>query len=760
MDTSIFAHSANKAGVWHPLREHLESVSSLVEEFTADFPWQKEAILAALLHDQGKAGRRFADRLKGKEKGLDHWSAGAWAALTVWRSVAAALAIQGHHIGLQSADRSYLRAIDPDKLLKQHPLKLRLTDDPSVTQDRFSQIISSIPKVETVIPQLGFGAMFDTRVLFSALVDADFLDTEAHFQGDESGKCYRARGSELNPEIALEHLQDHIDRLTRERAATSDQVVLQARSILWTEMKRSASFPVGIHTLTAPTGSGKTLAMLGFALKHAVEHNLKRIVMVIPYLNILDQTAKTYRDIFEPLFGEGYVLEHHSLAGSGSDTEAEDSENDRERARRLLSENWDAPIVLTTNVQILESLFANRPSRCRKLHRLAKSVILFDEAQTLPPALAVSTLAALAKLSNSYQSSVVFSTATQPAFEHLHGAVTNIYEAGWKPVELVSKHTELFSMLKRVDIEWRREPTAWNTLYCELSEHQQVLCIVNLKKHAILLTELFKDSGREVFQLSTSMCSLHRQAVLKTVRERLDRKEPCLLITTQCIEAGVDVDFPAVYRAFGPLDAIAQAAGRCNREGRLTVGQMVVFTPISETGCAERYLYPTHEYYQAASMTSLLLNESTTDNLDIYDPELFRAYYRRLFDLSRPESGKKAQVIKECIDAGNYAGLADAYRLIDQDTISILVPYNQSDFNVLVKEADEKGINSAWQKRAQVTSVSVFRPKREHSVWGVIYAAKTVYGGESEEWHILQKPEFYDPVFGFRPPDAPQILIG
>ena len=600
--------------------------------------------------------------------------------------------------------------------------------------------------------------MFDTRFLFSTLVDADFLDTEAHFQGDENGKRYRPSGLELQPEKALKYLQNHIGHLAKERAAKSDPVVLKARAMLWAEMEKSATLPMGVHTLTAPTGSGKTLAMLGFALKHAHAHGLSRIVMVIPYLNILDQTAKTYRDIFDPVFGEGYILEHHSLAGSSADEE--DGEEAKERARRLLSENWDAPIVLTTNVQILESLFANRPSGCRKLHRLAKSVILFDEAQTLPPALATATLAALSKLSADYQSTVVFSTATQPAFEHLHKTVQKYAKNGWQPAELASNHGDLFAMLKRVEIQWPDAPVSWDTLYEELANQKQALCIVNLKKHALLLAERFQKAGREVFHLSTSMCALHRQAVLETVRKRLANEEPCILIATQCIEAGVDVDFPVVYRAFGPLEAIAQAAGRCNREGRLVSGRMIVFTPALEAGKAKRYLYPTHEYYQAAEMTELLLKESAEGGLDIYDPALFRSYYRRLFDLSRPESGKKAQAIEESITAANYAQLAAEYRLIEQDTINVLVPYDRTLFEALVKEANEKGINPTWQRRAQTTSVSIFRPKRDHPVWGVIYAAKTVYGGESEEWFILQNPELYDSVFGFRPPDAPQILIG
>lgn len=764
MTISYFAHSANHADKWHPLAEHLVGVSQRAKEFSGAQPWVDEAGLAGLLHDLGKYGDRFQARLQGLDQGLDHWSQGAWVALAEHRAIAAALAIQGHHVGLQRANTDALRRMNLQSLTHNHPFGLDLSDADHMRLKHRAEaegLLFHTP-AQTALPlQNGMAQavanMLDVRLLFSCLVDADFLDTESHFEGDAQGKRPRPEGSKLDASTALAALDAHMAKL---RGATGAQTeVRQAREDLWSAAKRAGQMQPGLFTLTAPTGSGKTLAMLKFALEHAARHGLKRIVLAVPFLSVIEQTAREYRKVFKS-FPDNFVLEHHSLAGLGSETERHDAEGASERQRRLLAENWDAPIVLTTNVQLLESLFSNRPSSCRKLHNLMESVILFDEAQSLPVGLAVPTLAALSHLSSAYHSSVVFATATQPAFDTLHTAVTKHAVQGWQPNEAVPEHAEMFRVLKRVEVSWPKngEKRGWAELATDLRSDnaKQILCVVNLKRHVLaLLKELNGTEG--LFHLSTNMCAEHRRDVLEKVRARLIAGETCRLISTQCVEAGVDLDFPLVYRALAPLEAIAQAAGRCNREGKLNeqgrLGKVVVFEPNDEKEL--RWCYPTYAYYQAAEVTRTMLTEHD-DDLNINDPALFRDYYRRLYDLSNPAS--QNQALNDAIMALDFPEVAKHYRLIDQNTIQILVPWaeRRQEFDTLRNEASREGISAGWMRRAQSLAVSIYLTKDGAPAWAI--PAKLRRGGTSDEWFFLEG-DYYDDTLGLNPPKGEQVFI-
>ncbi len=598
--------------------------------------------------------------------------------------------------------------------------------------------------------------MLDVRLLFSCLVDADFLDTEAHFEGDAQGKCPRPEGPKLDANAALAALDAHMAKL---RSATGAQTeVRQAREALWSAAEHAGQMQPGLFTLTAPTGSGKTLAMLKFALEHAARHGLKRIVLALPFLSVIEQTAHEYRKVFKS-FTDNFVLEHHSLAGLGVEVERHDAEGASESQRRLLAENWDAPIVLTTNVQLLESLFSNRPSSCRKLHNLMESVILFDEAQSLPSGLAVPTLAALSHLSSAYHSSVVFATATQPAFDTLHTAVTKYAVQGWQPEEAVPGHAEMFRVLERVKVSWPKdgEKRGWAELAADLrgDSAKQVLCVVNLKRHALaLLDELTETEG--LFHLSTNMCAEHRRTVLNRVRKHLKYGKPCRLISTQCVEAGVDLDFPLAYRALAPLEAIAQAAGRCNREGKLNeqgrLGKVVVFEPNAEEEL--RRCYPTHAYYQAAEVTRTML--TLHGNLNINDPALFRDYYRRLYDLNNPANLNQA--LNNAITELDFPEVAKHYRLIDQNSIQVLVPWADrwDEFDTLRSEAEREGISAKWIRRAQGLAVSIYQTNDGPPAWAI--PAKLRRGGTSDEWFILEG-DYYDDILGLNPPKGEQVFI-
>lgn len=762
---TYFAHSENAVGRWHPLREHLAAVGKLAEEHAAATPWTAEAHLAGLLHDLGKYGEPFQARLRGEVSGLDHWSAGAQAALLQHHAIAAALAIEGHHIGLQAGNKVALSRLLPAQL-QHRPLSDHDIDRLLGRAAQDGLVPCRPPGFALTDWDHDIAAMLDVRLMFSCLVDADFLDTEAHFEGDRCGKRYRQPGPKLDAQAALGEVLAHIQRVQSQSTTTGP--VVETRRQLLAACLGSATQPVGHYTLTAPTGSGKTLAMLAFALAHAARHGLKRVILAVPYLTIIEQTSCIYRSIFaaHPQFGEGYVLEHHSMAGLGEEHNTQDNEgkssepSHAERQRRLLAQNWDAPIVLTTNVQLLESLFSNRPGACRKLHNLMESVILFDEAQSLPQALAVPTLATLSHLSATYRTSVVFATATQPAFDTLDEAVKKHAVSGWKPGQIVEDHAPMFAALKRVEIAWPEKETDWEGLAAQLRATDRALCVVNLKRHALALMDALKEEAG-VFHLSTNLSPEHRRTVLDNVRKQLATAgAPCRLVSTQCVEAGVDVDFPEVFRAFGPLEAIAQAAGRCNREGRLNeqgqLGRMTVFHPAENGGWRRRY--PTFAYYQAAEVTRTLLNAH--GDIDINKPEVFRDYYRRLYELGNPDMLDRD--LNDAIQARDFPAIARHYRLIEQDAIQVLVPYSakRTLYDDLRQEG-ERGIHGAWMRRAQGLAVSLYRPAPGHPAWSVLIPAKLRRGGESDEWFILEDPHgrHYDDTFGLRLPDSDPIFI-
>ncbi|MBN2141219.1 MAG: CRISPR-associated endonuclease Cas3'' [Desulfovibrionaceae bacterium] len=777
MGDTFFAHSGNLAGDWHPLREHLEGVAHLAQAFAGPVSWAGEALLAGMAHDLGKYPELFQSRLRGQERGLDHWSPGAWVVLTQRQAVAAALAIQGHHIGLQQGLKEPLGRLNPAWLQEHHPLGLRLTDtDMGRIQKRAASDRLDLPHpVEMIVSpkklfQTPLPDMLNVRMLFSCLVDADFLDTEAHFEGGENGKRFRESGPPLDAPAALSALDRFMDKVRARRSA--DNAVLDARERLWRMCVSSSLASPGLFTLTAPTGSGKTLAMLKFALEHAARNGLERIVLAVPFLSIIEQTAEIYRAVFKG-FPEHYVLEHHSLAGLGIEEAASEAGSEVERGRRLLAENWDAPVVITTNVQLLESLFSNRPSACRKLHNLMRAVILFDEAQTLPQGLVVPTLAALSHLVQGYRSSIVFATATQPAFDVLDGAMRKKWALGWQPTDATPGHVGLYAALKRYEIIWPSpgETTSLSVLADEVCGEEQALCVLNLKRHAEEVTAVLQRDAGEFdapLHLSTNLCPLHRRAVLETVRARLESGRPCRLVSTQCVEAGVDVDFPAVFRALAPLDAIAQAAGRCNREGglrdaagNLRPGQVRVFEPDVEGTWRKRY--PTHAYFQATEVTRSLLVEGGSAGLDLHNPEVFREYYRRLYDVGKPE-GQNPD-FQAAIDGVDFVQVAKLYRLIEKAAIQVLVPYfpRLGQFQELRDEALGQGIGAKWIRRAQGLAVSVYRPQVGTPAWEALIPAKLRHGkGTSDEWYIFEdrNGNGYDEVMGLRLPQSQQILIG
>jgi CRISPR-associated endonuclease/helicase Cas3 len=726
---TYFAHSENPRGEWNPLERHLREVAGLASRFAGAWGESDCGYLAGLLHDLGKYGDLFQARLRGEERGLDHWSIGASECLKR-RNVLAALAIQGHHIGLQWAEKEELRKLLPPNLERSLPEGRRLTErDAGVLLARLGadglEIPLSAPQVWREREDVA--AMLDVRMLFSALVDADYLATERHFSPRATG--LRGREAPLNAERAQTLVSRYIDEL----AARTDQssAVAAMRKDLRAACEAGADLERGLFTLTAPTGSGKTLSTLLFAMRHARRQQLRRIVVVLPFLSIIDQTVEVYRRAMADLIvgvGDRYLLEHHSLA-------VDDSANgDLPSMHGLLAQNWDAPVVITTSVQFFESLFSNSPAACRKLHRLAGSLVVFDEVQTLPLKVVVATLSALSHLSARYGASVLFSTATQPAFGHLDREVREFCAGGWAPREIVPKGLRLFERAKRVRVEWPAvgERVGWQQVAEQMHGWGQALCIVNLKRHARELYAVVREHlGDDCFHLSTAMCPRHRDIKLREVRDRLSSGGRCVLVATQCVEAGVDLDFPAVFRALGPLDAIAQAAGRCNRNGRMDAGLLRIFVPEDER-------YPPGGYGQATQLTKALLNRPQPISLD--DPTVFEDYFRNLYRITKMENRDLADSIRR----KHFPDVRRHYRIIDTGAVNVLVAHEAKIFSTLADEVRRDGLSRDWVSRARPFAVSCFLREIETMSEPVPMKDRT----DSGNWFMYLHRDHYSPETG------------
>lgn len=607
---------------WELLEDHLNKVANLAAEFSEAFTSNEWAYLAGLWHDLGKYHPRFQARLRDDTIRQQHAGAGAAHAVERDPKLGRFLAwmIAGHHAGLANFKQS------GDGFPK--PLGERLNDAkvselqgalPSVPSDIASRSIPHLPPwIASVVSNNEDRTLFFefwTRFLFSALVDADRLATEAFSDPEKSANRVAAYAPISDLRARLEtHLAEMMTRLGPMNA---ERLVNQVRRSISEACLHAAELTPGLFSLTVPTGGGKTLAAMRFALAHAEQHSMERVIVVIPYTSIIEQNAKRYAGIF----GAENVLEHHSNIDPEKRRETLGTEITTQQ--ELAAENWDAPIVITTTVQFFESLFSNRPSRCRKLHNVARSVIILDEVQSLPAGYLLTILDGLKQLATLYGCSIVLSTATPPALckrESLPAGLDGVRE-------IIDDPSALAVDLRRVQYEWPPEntgPREWPELAAELATHRQVLVVTHRRQDA---RELAKELARlvpenePVFHLSALMCPAHRLDVLERVREALDQGAACRLISTQLIEAGVDVDFPVVYRALGGLDSVVQAAGRCNREGKLESGRVVVFRAQSQP--------PPGILRQGLEVANIMLLENP--DLDADNPQTQELYFRRLY---------------------------------------------------------------------------------------------------------------------------------
>ena len=630
---------------WEPLDKHLHLVADLASEFAEAFGGQKQAMVLGQLHDIGKCDERFLDRLRGKAArgSYKHAIVGAeYVSRFGPMGQLLAYCIAGHHAGLPDGEKLSVS-------LRNHKDSLEVNGSNAAAEELFSGPLPSPPGLRSIASRRNraFAAAFYARMLFSCLVDADFLATESFM--DPRRASMRSVGPATLSEL-LCRLDAH---LVGKQKTAPDTLVNRYRRKVLDACREKAIINPGFFSMNVPTGGGKTLSSLAFALTHAVEYDLRRIVYAIPFTSIIEQTADVFREAMDDLSGE--VLEHHS--------NLEPDDKRQPYWSKLAAENFDSPLVVTTNVQFFESLFASRTSRCRKLHRLAKSVIILDEAQTVPPNLLTPTLAALKELVTNYGTTVVLCTATQPAVEKRDG-----FPIGMDGVRrIIDDSGELHKAMRhRVRIS-RVGKLTTDQLVKRLQKEKQVLCVVNSRRHAADIFNALDDP--DAVHLSANMCANHRSASLRLIRSRLREGLPCRVISTQVIEAGVDVDFPTVYRAVAGLDSIAQAIGRCNREGNLRFGRVVIFD------------YDEPQFVKNAAKHFREVAPNHKD--DLLSPEAIEAYFRLHYWEKGGECGCGwDQGVMDCFDLDPATGLharfrtaAERYRLIDDTQTAVLIPY-------------------------------------------------------------------------------------
>ena len=646
---------------WETMQQHEDRVAKRCREFLKRInptlgDWGE---VLGRWHDLGKYSKAFQvyirqsndpDATSETRRGrVDHATAGAQhshAVLPPGIRDLIAYAIAGHHSGLAdrvSASGQKSSGLD-DRLNKN------IEDWSGAPNELLAPPILTLPQQvlsNESTERCGFQLSLLCRMLFSALCDADFLATE-QFMSPEVTTSRSSRHL-----ASIDQLKDQLDTyLTRFDTPTKTDVNM-CRDEVRAAARTAGHHAQGLYSFTVPTGGGKTLSSLAFALDHAKKHGLQRVIYAIPFTSIIEQTADQFRDVFQPL-GTDSILEHHS----NLDPEQES------RVARLAAQNWDAPLVVTTNVQFFESLFASKTSRCRKLHRIAGSVVIFDEIQTLPVNYLKPCLALIRELVEMFRCTVVLCTATQPAVEF-----RNDFKIGLRHVhEIIDDPTALYRRMNRVVVEniGKIDDASLGQL---IADPPQTLYIVNTRAHASdlygLLCQQIDDAS--VFHLSTYMCAAHRTKALCQIKQCLRDELPCRVVSTQLIEAGVDIDFPVVFRSLAGLDSIAQAAGRCNREGHLSTGTLHVFDP------QDRRLVGYLKSTAQVAAEVMLLHDDVL-SLDAIE------HYFRLHYWSKQDQWDEKSIMPMFADPVNltfqFRTASEQFRFIDDAAQSLFVPWS------------------------------------------------------------------------------------
>ena len=754
---TYYAHSGTPGDKsdWQGLKDHLTAAAGGAAGLALPFGLDRLAFVATLFHDLGKYDPLFPPRLEGKNIRVDHSTAGAF----VLRELAAGLdpvsrlmaelagyAILGHHAGLpdkKSPDAScFMRRID--EFGKRPSPVLDPVWKKEIPQDISSIAPAWLPKLlPPRNPYFGFDLSIVARMLFSCVVDADFKDTEKYYARLERREVDRDWKplQELLPGFRA-GFDAYMAGLDRE-----GDINALRRDIL-AHVRGKAGLPPGLLPLTVPNGGGKTLVSFGFALDHAAVHGHRRIIYAIPFTSVIDQAVKIFRDVLGG--GDQYILEHHSAI-------EEDDAAERRRARefprsrdrlKLAMEDWAAPIVVTTNVQLFESLFAAKTSRVRKLHNIAGSIIVLDEAQTIPRPLLKPCVRMLDALAKFFGCTIVLCTATQPALGRTRPGGGKGFPDGLdldESRELAPDPEGLAARLRRASIVHGgvRDNAA---LAAALEGEPQALVVVNSRKHALELYTQAREAGLDgLVHLTTRQCAAHRRKILDDVRQRLQSGEPCGVVAASLVEAGVDVDFPKVWRAEAGWDQITQAAGRCNREGKRRLEDSIVT------------VFSAPDYPPPSEIKSLI-GDTIRALKDFQDDTQSLAAMRSYFEEVYWREGAKLDQ-KEVIDAFKFVNnideltnfafrrVAHDFRMIESDMVPVIVPFDEKARNAVKELPVEKISSGAIARKLQTYTVQVPPKARDLLIrYGhVAFESPSLRG---DQFAVLQTGSLYVPEVG------------
>lgn len=706
-DIKYLAH-INDRKEEQPLKDHLEGTAQRSGVFAEAFGMYDWGYGCGLLHDIGKYSLAFQERLRGSEKKVDHATAGAklcWEKGGMYSILSYCIA--GHHAGLPDTGGESDTGAQKTLLGR---MKKKIEDYQAFAGEIEVPDLSEPPFRPAADENIDFFFNVLIRMLYSCLVDADYLDTEEFMNGGVEDR----HGGE-NVEILWDKLNRHISEWLKN---TETDTVNGRRSEILRNCLKMGEEEKGLFCLTVPTGGGKTIASLGFALAHGKKHHMARVIYVIPYTSIIEQTAQIFRDIL----GEENVLENHCNI---------DYEGDEElKPMQLAAENWDKPVIVTTNVQFFESMFSNRSSKCRKLHNIANSVIIFDEAQMLPNAYLKPCVAAIEQLIRYYQCTAVLCTATQPALK-------KFLSGDMEGKELCPRMDEQFRFFRRVTMKDLGKVSE-DELAERLLGSRQALCIVNTKEKAQRIYRRIcgEKIGREgVYHLSTAMYPVHRRSVLKKIRERLAGKQACIVISTSLVEAGVDLDFPVVYRQLAGVDSIIQAAGRCNREGNEPAENS--FTYIFQFDERESVPGQRQQIQVADSMLQ--------DAPDLHAPETVEKYFEILYHL-RGDSLDSKEILGMFRNMNfQFAKAGESFRIIEENTKTILIPREQEAVEIL-DEIRLKGFSKNRMRTMGQYCVNVY-----DNLFQKLYAAgflRPISAEGENQYFVLTKEEQYSEEMG------------
>ncbi len=736
-----YAHSLTEdKNKWQPLKDHLSSVSLLAGGFANKFGAQSYGETGGRFHDLGKYQIVFQRRLEGSKERIPHSSAGAkellalYSGNTIERIIATMIAycIVGHHTGLPNY--SSVTGDQTAKTLKSR-LKEQITDYSAYKDEILLEEIDFPSKLPIIPDSSNFGSTFSffIRMLYSTIVDADFLDTEIAMN---DGVIVREPFPSLS--VLEQKLNFHLESFMNPQNEINHQRTKTLRECI----EKGKNTDRGYYSLTVPTGGGKTLASLAFAMKHAIRNEMDRIIYVIPYTSIIDQTASNFKNIF----GDSNVLEHQSnfdwnkFEKQLSNEEIPDYANSMVKKLRLASENWDVPIVVTTNVQFFESLYSNRSSKTRKLHNIVNSIIIFDEAQMIPIDFMLPCIKSVHELVKNYRATAVFCTATQPKLAQFFPDSVSI-------TEIIDDTYSLEDFYKRVDVNYigikNRDQIAKL-----IASEPQVLCIVNTKQKAIDIFNLLPEDGR--FHLSTYMCPVHRHETLAEIKNRLQNGQTCRVVSTSLIEAGVDIDFPIGFRELTGLDSLIQSAGRINRENRLTTkGKLFIFELADET----KTRVPS-ELKQRIQISKQLINKYHDNPISI---KAIEEYFTQLYSVKTPASFDIAGIMQklnsmspELVDIP-FKTIADDFKLIEDRSIPIIIPYNNEAVK-FISQLEYSDFPRKIVRELQKFTVNVYQYEYERLLGAAII--NTIFA----RYNVLINPAENYGTTGIKIPPADQSL--